>query len=146
MMSRTYKHILFIFFLSGVIYLAAVASAQENTATDTITRPAVEYKSDQLRDPFKSYLAVEGRTTSAPGGPAQGELDLSKFTVQGIIWGGKMPQAIINNKVYNVGDSIDGAVIVSIDKSGITLSFGEKIYDLTAPGKKSFSGQANQGG
>lgn len=144
MMNRAYKIALFIFFLNGVINLAVTVLAQDDSAGDIIVRPVVEYKSEQLRDPFKAYVETEGRASFQSGAAAkQPELNLSKFIVQGIIWGGKMPQAIINNKVFNIGDSIEGAVIMSIDKTGISLSYGEKIYDLAAPGKKLAPRQAN---
>ena len=100
-----------------------------------MVRPVVEYKSGKLRDPFKTYLikedpkpVLEENTDSA-----KPQLNLSKLKVQGIIWGVKTPQAIINNQVLTLGDLIEGAEILSIDKKGITLSYNGAIIDLTAP-------------
>jgi len=136
--SRMFKYILFIFFLTGINFVYT-ALAEENTAQGVIIRPQIKYKSSQLRDPFQSYLIKEEKSKA---GQEQGadnlvkpKLDLNLLEVQGIIWGGKIPQSIINNKVLAIGDSINGAEILSIDKSGITLNFAGEILNLSAPGQ-----------
>jgi hypothetical protein len=60
--------------------------------------------------------------------------NLDNFKVQGVIWGGNFPQAIINNKILRVGDLIDGAEIASIEKEGITLNFAGRLANLATPG------------
>jgi Tfp pilus assembly protein PilP len=100
-------------------------------------RPVVEYKSGKLRDPFRTYFVKEEVKKDSPQenpDMPKPEFDLSKLKVQGIVWGGKSPQAIINGQVLSVGDLIEGAQIVSIEKKGITLSFVGAIFDLAAPG------------
>ncbi|MDP2927555.1 MAG: hypothetical protein Q8N80_01990 [Candidatus Omnitrophota bacterium] len=139
MMSRACNYILFVFFLIGAIDQEFIASAEETTTDGIIVRPVVEYKSSKLRDPFRTYLIKEeprqlpqeNIDLTKPG------LDLGKLKVQGIIWGVATPQAIINNKVLTIGDLIEGAEILSIEKKGITLSFNGAIFDLTAPGRDS---------
>lgn len=46
-----------------------------------------------------------------------------EFILNGIVWNTDRPQAIINNQIVNQGDTIEGAKIVSIRKSGIDLIF-----------------------
>lgn len=138
MMSRAGKYRLFISFLIIANGLSFMVWAQETVADEIIARPVVEYQSSNLRDPFKGYLIKEEPKPSLL--PAQVDLvmpkfDLSKLSVQGIIWGVKAPQAIINNKVLTVGDLIEGAEILSIEKKGITLSFSGAKFDLTVPGQ-----------
>jgi len=138
-MSRTGKYILLGFFLGAVINHKFIALAEETTTEGIIVRPVMEYKSGQLRDPFKTYLIKE-EPKPAPQenlGLTKPGLDLGMLKVQGIIWGSKTPQAIINNKVFKIGDLIEGAEIVSIEKKGITLSFNGEVLDLTAPGQNS---------
>jgi len=65
--------------------------------------------------------------------------------VQGVIWGGSLSQAIINNKVVTIGDDIEGAKIIYIDRQGITVIFEGKQYRLLSPGVGDTSGEA-QGG
>jgi hypothetical protein len=120
-----------------------IAAAEETTADGIIARPVVEYSSGKLRDPFKTALIKE-EPKKVPEKEAElpkPVLDLSTLNVQGIIWGVKNPQAIINDKVLTIGDLIEGAEILSIDKKGITLNFNGSILDLAAPGQSSVKRQ-----
>jgi hypothetical protein len=136
-MSRTFKYLLFILFIMGAIDSKFIALGEETVNDDIIARPVVEYKSAKLRDPFRTYFTKEEpkpisqEITELP----KPILDFSKFKVQGTIWGVKTPQVIINNKVLTIGDSIEGAEIVGIEKKGITLSYDGAIFDLSAAGQ-----------
>ncbi|MEE9316452.1 MAG: hypothetical protein V3U97_05020 [bacterium] len=90
----------------------------------------VEYTSQDLRDPFQSpfelYKPVgepEGKPPSVIGG-------LSQLEVQGIVWGSKPPQAIINNTVLKAGEVIEGAEILSIRKEGVYVLYEGREYIL----------------
>jgi len=141
MMKRSYSYILLVFLAAAVINFGFIALAQENTVDEIITRPQIKYKSGQLRDPFVSVMVKEEkRQDSQKQGAAelnQPKIDLGALKVQGVIWGTKMSQAIINNKVLVVGDLIDGAEILSINKKGVTLSFAGEVVHLSAPGQNS---------
>jgi len=50
--------------------------------------------------------------------------------VQGVIWGGAMPQAIINNRVINIGNVIEGAKVIDINKKGVVLLYKDHNYLL----------------
>jgi len=153
MAKRIYRYILFIFITAVGMDFAVAASAQENiqkninegikedtkgkakeSAGDgAISRPVVEYKSGNLRDPFRPLTVAREMKTEQEKKVdlIQAGSDLGNFKVQGIIWGGRFPQAIVNNRVVIVGDTIDGAEILSIDKNGITLSSGGGANKLT---------------
>ncbi|MFH0917612.1 MAG: hypothetical protein V1830_00585 [Candidatus Omnitrophota bacterium] len=136
MMSRKCKNILLVFLLAGLIGQNPLAWAEEVvTPEGLIVRPVVEYKSGKLRDPFKTYFIKEEIKEVLPESTdlSRPEFDLNKLKVQGIIWGAKIPQAIINDKVLTIGDLIEGAQIVSIEKKGITLSYYGAVFDLPAP-------------
>jgi hypothetical protein len=111
-----------------------------------VTRPVIEYTSAGLRDPFADQLQLaiqqekKEKELKAPE-VSQEEAsleepmpDLGSYKVQGLIWGGGFPQAIINNRVFSVGDSIDGFKITGIEKTGITLDFAGRTVSLPAPG------------
>jgi len=138
-MKRLSSYITLLFFLTTVINSGFIALAQEDTADGIITRPQIKYKSGELRDPFESVMEKEKKKQdSQKEGAAElnkPKINLSALQVQGIIWGAKVPQAIINNKVLVPGDLIDGAEILSIDKKGITLSFAGETLNLPAPGQ-----------
>jgi hypothetical protein len=145
MMNRACKYILFVFFLVTAINLKFIASAEEIAAEGIIARPVMEYRSDRLRDPFQRYLVKEEPKELSQENVdlTKPELDIGKLNVQGIIWGGNLPQAIINNQVLTIGDLIEGAEILSIEKRGITLSFNGAVLDLAAPGQNSIQAKVN---
>ncbi|MDD5613470.1 MAG: hypothetical protein PHQ54_00160 [Candidatus Omnitrophica bacterium] len=84
-----------------------------------------KYVGSDLRDPFKSYLpeAKIDKTSSVI------LRELSTLNLTGIIWG-EDPMAIINGKVYRVGESILGIKIVEIDKRGVLLEHQGESYIL----------------
>ena len=57
-------------------------------------------------------------------------VNFPELSVQGMIWDSSMPQAIINNKIFKVGDIIEGAKIVTIDQSGVSLVFRRKPFKV----------------
>ena len=148
-MSRASKYILFIIFLSGLICFSHLALAQEKTENGVVDRPVVEYKSGRLRDPFQTYIAnkkKEKEEVAVPANdrPAAPRFNFNKLKVQGIIWGGRIPQAIINNKVFTVGDSIEGAEIVNIGKKEVILNFAGEMINLAASGQKAVAQERKQ--
>ena len=56
---------------------------------------------------------------------------LGSLRLQGIVWGARFPQAIINGEVLKIGDSLDGIRIVDIDKHGVRLFLDGKNYILS---------------
>ena len=104
----------------------------EDRAKDLIVRPNVEYKEEEgLRDPYQSPIkeevVEEALQEQVPIDP------LPSLTIQGMVWGGTLPQAIINNKVVKIGDTIEGVRIIGIKKEGITVFFGNREYNLSSP-------------
>lgn len=133
-----------VFFLSLVIYPFSLAWAvgridkllEEAPVVERtlIELPVVTYESQDLRDPFKSLIVTKVEAPVVADTTAtEGELlpDLSKLNIQGIIWGGRITQALINNKVYTVGDTLEGGQITSIDKNEIVLDFSGKVVNLS---------------
>ena len=88
--------------------------------------PVVTYKSEGARDPFQEKV-------SGVGGNVGTKFNLSELSVQGIVWGGAFPQAIINNKVVKVGDTIKEARVIDISKDGVTVFLGGRQYNLNSP-------------
>jgi type II secretory pathway component PulC len=96
---------------------------------ETITRPKVEYKASGSRDPFTG-IAIEENIKDIVSDVSSPPPDLK---VQGIIWGGRLPQAIINNKVLKVGDTVQNAKVINIGKDGVTVLFGGRNFTLGSP-------------
>lgn len=104
-------------------------------AKEIIVRPNIEYKAEGLNDPFADPFLSQESKEKGPQNPAA-EAPAPNITVQGLIWGGNFPQAIINNKVVKVGDTIEGARIISIDKDDISVFFNERQYHLSTSSEK----------
>ncbi|MBM3244118.1 MAG: hypothetical protein FJZ12_04735 [Candidatus Omnitrophica bacterium] len=101
-------------------------------------RPKVEYKAYGLRNPFEQPAlgpVVEAR--KGKGGIKDAAFPV--LIVQGVIWDGSPRQAIINNKLVQVGDTIEGADIIEINKEGVTVLFAgveEVISTFSAKGQQ----------
>ncbi len=137
MMSRLSRYLLSVLIL--IFGAQVTAWAQEAAPAGLIQRPMMEYQSAKLRDPFKTYLTKDEPPPPPPEDTmvVPVEFDREKLKVQGVIWGGRAPQAIINDQVVTVGSLIEGAEILSIDKTGITFGFGGVSFSLDAPGAAS---------
>jgi hypothetical protein len=120
-----------LFLLSGALIFSVFSGA--NALAE---EQAVEFKPQNDKDPFRKPYGkdMEKKTDEATIAVPKVEKPLPSFTVQGIFWGGKFPQAIIDDQVVKVGDTIKEARIVDITREGITVSFDDKIHTITAPG------------
>lgn len=99
---------------------------------DILKKPDVSYDAIDARDPFLELIKKESPVETTEEGLPE---DLSaQFSIQGIIWGSSIPQAIINSKVVKVGDTIDGARIIEISKTGIVVFYNNRRYTLASPG------------
>lgn len=102
-----------------------------NKNIEIIVRPNVVYRAQGLRNPFEQTVLESESTSAVDSGIKPEVVSLPQLTVQGIIWGGRLPQAIINNKVVKVGDLLEGAEIVEINKEGATVLFAGVEHQLT---------------
>jgi hypothetical protein len=71
-----------------------------------------------VRDPFSAAPIIKAQTPSAG------------LKLNGIVWDEERPQAIINDEVYMIGESIDQVIIVDIQKDKVVLNDGTKIFEL----------------
>lgn len=94
--------------------------------------PHEDYRSFNLRDPFQGP-AIENDAQLKPPIEEAPEEPLPSLSVEGVIWGGSVTQAIINGKIVKVGDNIQGAQVVTINDMGVTVYFGKKTYVLPSP-------------
>ncbi|MBI2094226.1 MAG: hypothetical protein HYT88_05855 [Candidatus Omnitrophica bacterium] len=135
----------------------ANAVGGSNAATVSTERSTPIYTAEDLRDPFKQLLpapapAASSQQTGAGAGSSQhtasglgsSEAIVSppSLTIQGILWGGKMPQAIINGKVYNVYDRVSGAKIIAIRRDGVLIEHqgASVLYSLADTQRQNQSG------
>ena len=152
MIKRALKKPLFmIFFFATTLFFAANLSRaekrtlSEGSLMDSI-RPKVEYITEGSREPFQDYfskkkpvtempeaeITVEDEVAAVPEEP-EPPPSLPSLTVQGIIWGGSVPCAIINNKVLKRGDSIEEVELIKIEKESIEVLYQGWNYSLSSP-------------
>lgn len=102
--------------------------------SQTIVLPKVEYRAGVMRDPFVWQIKQDlAPSTIQDQRQVEEKVPPPALTVSGIIWGGKFPQAIVNNKVVKVGDTLEKAQIISIGKDGVQVLFNNKIFNLLSP-------------
>ena len=118
-----------------------------------VTPPnTLHYAASDLRDPLKSFLPQTtpsslGATSFQPGeagGSGRSATSAASqrppspaLTVQGVVWGGPRPQAIINGRVYNIGDMVGGGKIIEINRHGVSLDIdGARVVFSPGSGAK----------
>ena len=117
-----------------IIFFMAMFIATSVIAEEVIIRPKVEYAAEGLRDPFKGYEEKKGEAI----GPGEiGSVSPPALNIQGMVWGGDIHQAIINNTVVKEGDTIEEAKIIKIEKEGITILYRNQLFNLSSPGMSS---------
>ena len=109
-------------------------------ASDAAPKAAAAYTAFEMRDPLKSLLpapaasaedaqAAELAVQEAPPPPPA-------LHVEGLVWGGDRPKAIIDGRVYSLEDTVAGAKILAIDRGGVTIEhLGQPIVYSTASAK-----------
>lgn len=115
---------------------ALAIEAQSKKEGEIALRPKVQYNAKDYKDPFKAPVVenpdMDGKKEVVPEAPVKAGVP-PVFTVQGIIYGGNFPQAIINNKVVKIGDTLNGCRIISIDKDNVGFFFEGTQYSLASP-------------
>lgn len=129
------KYKILSFFTAVMLFLSVIAIIlmKRIFADETIIRPKVEYNAGMFKDPFKRFKKTQGRKIEPTSEPKAAAEPLPVLIVQGIVWGGHTAQAIINNKVFKVGDRIENVEIIGITKNGVDVVFDDQEYNLPAP-------------
>lgn len=88
----------------------------------------VSYTGEAYESPFKPCLPQKG--TVIMSGPVKPETPIPSLNLEGIVWGGLFPQAIINGSIVKEGDKISDAEVLKIEKNEIKLSYQGNIFFL----------------
>lgn len=137
-MRRQEKIFVIILSITVSISLLKQIEAVPEVASEISLRSNVtEYKAETLKDPFQESLTA----LSEEGVQIKKEVPeeqvpkktLPTLTIQGLVWGGNFPQAIINKKVLKIGDTIEGVRIIDINKNGVRVSFENQEQNLPSP-------------
>jgi len=87
----------------------------------------VDYSVHTDRVPFKSPFEEE-----KPEEKIDEKITLPPMSFQGMVWNSKRPQAIIDNRVYDIGDVItvgsEEVMLLKVDKDGLYLRYKGKEF------------------
>lgn len=91
------------------------------------------YTAHELRDPMRNTLPVaqaqavqpEAQLSQSAAHGEQPKPPRPALQIQGIVWGGSAPKAIINGRIYGVNDLVDTRRIVAIEQGGVTVADDE---------------------
>lgn|SRR3989338_6337817 len=84
-----------------------------------------------FRNPFispfpKRQIKVAEPITAIIEAPV--EIIPPALTINGLIWNTGKPQAIVNNQVVGIGDTVAETKILNIQKSGIEILYNDKAF------------------
>lgn len=125
---------------SGFVY-----AQEENVVESVSEEDVVDFL--KLENPFLSQLPKQQIIKTPIEQPKQTDNNINKlldglppieqtpvllpsFDVQGVIYGVKDPQVIINDQSYGLNEYVLGAQIKSISKKGITFFFGGRDFSV----------------
>ena len=112
-------------------------------ARDPFALPATVEEAIRRRElAEKERLERERQTKTTQ--PPEAEMSPPPLQLQGVFWGIPRPQAIINRQILSVGDTIEGAQLVSVSKEGVTVSFNDHLFQIKLPTLESHKGSQGQ--
>ncbi|MDP8260057.1 MAG: hypothetical protein P9L96_03540 [Candidatus Gygaella obscura] len=119
-------HFLVFFLILGFLN-SAMAAIDE--------RQLLIYDCVSFRDPFEPTLPIdlmrpEKKKASQKITMREEKINPPTFSVQGVIWGGDIPLAIIDNSVVKIGDVMKDASIVDIKKEKIEFVYKGRYFEI----------------
>ncbi|MBI4597261.1 MAG: hypothetical protein HY737_02530 [Candidatus Omnitrophica bacterium] len=118
---------------------ALAATREEVSAAPAISGDPL-YTAQSLRDPMKSLLPQHeemlrpARDDDGKNAKKLAKTPMPVLELQGVLWGGPKPSAIINSEVYGVGEAVKGVIIKSVDRTGVKVEFQGQVLTLTPKG------------
>jgi len=91
---------------------------EEKPPTDIEEQPVPTRRGDILPQDKSDNMKAEQR------------IPLPSFRISGLVWNSDRPQAIMNNQIVSVGDTINNCTITHISKEGVEVLFQEKTYTI----------------
>jgi len=73
--------------------------------------------------PSKPVFTTRPKEDKAPAAPPS-------LNITGLIWNSDRPQAIINEQVVDIGDTVQNVEIVAIHKMGVDISFNGQVITV----------------
>lgn len=117
----------------SVVLLGGIILSTFMTTAFAKEKTPILYTGRAHRDPTLNPLL--GKSVSQKTHAAPELVRLPYLTIQGVIWGGGTPQAIVDNRVVVKGDILPGGIeILDISGTGIKVLYRGKIFTLLPQG------------
>ena len=94
----------------------------------------VHYEGKGLRDPFTDPLDLTPTKKDTMDYDIQGAV--SSLKLQGVLYGTQHPRAIINGKIYAIGDRLGAWKVTRVEKDNVVFSVSGKDYILKTTPRK----------
>lgn len=113
-----------------------VIACKVETYAETLSLKKVTFAASGFRNPFKSVLPekiTEKELVNVARPAPEVEIKAPEVTIQGIVWGGEFPQAIINGKVLKEGDVLtepEPITILEIRPKEVVILYKNKIFNF----------------
>ena len=79
---------------------------------------------DPLKDRFNIFMtSFTPKISNLAAEEVMKQFDTSNMDIKGLIWNSDRPQAIINEQVISIGDEVNGAKLLSVNRDGIKLQY-----------------------
>ena len=97
----------------------------------------VAFTQEERSSPFIPQLPIAIQLIPSQGNEsiflppqeAKKVFNVGAYNLEGVVWGAYVPKAIINNRIYDIGDMLDDeAEINNINKEGVTVLFYDEEY------------------
>jgi len=109
-----------------------LSHAADSDNEEIAVREPVPYTAATFRDPFVPVsAAMEVKPQAGAAKTTTTVVSLPDMVLQGMVWGGSFPQAIINGRVVKIGDQVSGAEVLDITKEGVLFLYGNNRCLLT---------------
>ncbi|HBG61896.1 MAG: hypothetical protein A2Y03_03075 [Omnitrophica WOR_2 bacterium GWF2_38_59] len=96
-----------------------IVPSTEATKKAIETKKAAHKKATEVKQTTVKPMPVEAVPLEPP-----------RMVISGLVWNSDRPQAIVNNKVIDVGDTIETIQVVAIRKEGIDIDFQGKTITI----------------
>ncbi len=116
--------------------LFLVIACEADIYAATLSLKKVSFQAGGFRNPFKSVLPekiVDKEVINIAKPAPEVEMKPPEIVIQGIVWGGEFPQAIINGKVLKEGDILTGPepiTILEIRPKEVVILYKNKIFNF----------------
>lgn len=131
-MRKPVELLMAIGFMIVVVAVIHAQVAEETMLLETydLSWENLSYSAENVRDPFESYIKeIQVINNSV----VDENVVLPELTVQAVVWGGPFPQAIVNDIILRINDTVGDteAKVIGISKSRVDFEYKRVLFNST---------------